>query len=343
MHLTTPPTTRTLHVHAAMALLQQLVSNHRRMAIYEDPALRAQALAVIPVVELQHRATQGEQVIDQSHATFRDRLLKELLSWFKKDFFSWVNSLACEQCGGETANAGSLAPTAEDKRFGAGRVEAHKCKACNHTTRFPRYNHPGKLLETRRGRCGEWANCFVLCCRAMEFECRYIWDATDHVWAEVYSADLKRWVHCDPCENRWDKPMLYEAGWGKKLSYIFAFSTDEVADVIWKYSVKSTEVMTRRKLCSEAVLAHLIYQLNLQIQGSLPQERRKCLMERSADEIVGLLCRHLPELSEEERMGRQTGSEAWRRARGELGEQPETPADGSNGAVEASANPWMEL
>eukprot|EP00051_Salpingoeca_urceolata_P019115 m.275388 g.275388 ORF g.275388 m.275388 type:complete len:98 (-) comp19353_c0_seq10:256-549(-) len=91
--------------------------------------------------------------------------------------------------------------------------------------------------------------------------------------------------------------MLYEAGWGKKLSYIFAFSTDEVADVIWKYSVKSTEVMTRRKLCSEAVLAHLIYQLNLQIQGSLPQERRKCLMERSADgremlvpQLYGRLC-----------------------------------------------------
>ena len=31
-----------------------------------------------------------------------------------------------------------------------------RCSTCMHKTRFPRYNHPEKLLETKKGRCGEW-------------------------------------------------------------------------------------------------------------------------------------------------------------------------------------------
>ena len=34
----------------------------------------------------------------------------------------------------------------------------YRCSICLRTTRFPRYNHPEKLLETRKGRCGEWVN-----------------------------------------------------------------------------------------------------------------------------------------------------------------------------------------
>ncbi len=42
--------------------------------------------------------------------------------------------------------------------------------------RFPRYNDPAKLLDTQRGRCGEWANCFCLCLRAAGFDARWVMD-----------------------------------------------------------------------------------------------------------------------------------------------------------------------
>ena len=45
---------------------------------------------------------------------------------------------------------------------------------------------PGwSIMAVNIGRCGEWANCFVLCCRALGFDTRHVVDWTDHVWAEV--------------------------------------------------------------------------------------------------------------------------------------------------------------
>ena len=82
--------------------------------------------------------------------------------------------------------------------------------------RFPRYNDPGKLLETRRGRCGEWANCFTLCCRAAGLTVRYVVDWTDHVWTEYYSHAHRRWIHLDSCEAAYDQPLLYEVHLGPK-------------------------------------------------------------------------------------------------------------------------------
>ncbi|NXO39782.1 NGLY1 amidase, partial [Locustella ochotensis] len=198
-----------------------------------------------------------------AHVNEEDFLLLELLDWFKTSFFHWVNSLPCSRCGGQTEpKSDYLLPTDGDLRWDASRVENHYCNQCQLCNRFPRYNNPEKLLETRRGRCGEWANCFTLCCRAVGFEARYVWDYTDHVWTEVYSSSQKRWLHCDPCENVCDKPLLYETGWGKKLSYIFAFSKDEVVDVTWRYSCRHEEVLSRRTALSEATLRETINALN---------------------------------------------------------------------------------
>ena len=47
------------------------------------------------------------------------------------------------------------------------------CDGCGFESRFPRYHSkPVKLLTTRTGRCGEWANCFALILRAMDYETR---------------------------------------------------------------------------------------------------------------------------------------------------------------------------
>ena len=221
------------------------IDMHIKAALeYENPQWQAEARAVIPIDRLRSQAAAA--IADgTSQLASEDELMEQLLRWFKHEFFSWTNSPNCDTCGKGTSGIGADRPNASEAPFRPGRVEIYRCES-GHITRFPRYNHASKLLQTRRGRCGEWAQAFTLCLRALGIEARAVNDWTDHVWTEYYSEAQKRWIHADSCEARRDAPLLYEAGWGKKLSYIIACSKDELVDVTQRYTKKWNEVLERR-------------------------------------------------------------------------------------------------
>ena len=161
------------------AQMQARIGAHIRAVLeYENPEWQAQARALIPLEKLQTAAAKA--IAEGSALDPRDQLMEQLLHWFKHEFFSWVNAPSCDTCGAGTENIGAARPNAAEAPFRPGVVEIYKCGQ-GHLSRFPRYNHASKLLETRRGRCGEWAQAFTLCCRAIGFEARSANDWTDHV------------------------------------------------------------------------------------------------------------------------------------------------------------------
>ena len=268
----------------------------------------------------------------------RDALLLRALSWFKREFFTWCDAPACGRCGCTDAPTplGPGVPTPEEAKHGASRVETYACASprCGASVRFPRYNDAVKLLETRAGRCGEWANCFTLCCRALGFEARWVLDWTDHVWTEVYSDAQKRWLHCDPCEEACDRPKLYERGWGKRLSFVVAFGKDDVVDVTKRYVLDFENVTTKERRAvlpdprDEVWVAEAIARADALRRGASETDPAK--RARRANELRARDAREAASFTvsfedsgfgtKDDSRGRTTGSLAWRAARGELGE-----------------------
>jgi peptide-N4-(N-acetyl-beta-glucosaminyl)asparagine amidase len=288
---------------------------------YEDEELLEKARSILPVEQLHFEA---RELSEKDGIDFFEAFLKRLLYFWKHDFFSWVNCLPCQtaDCQGKTENKGMVQPTEEDLQYGARRVELHTCDTCHSEQRFPRYNNPGKLLETRRGRCGEWANCFTLASRALGFQSRLVHDSTDHVWTEVYLDSLKTWIHTDCCENAFSTPKVYEKGWGKKLQYLIAYTAYEAIDVSKRYTDNFEDLLTRRTDVSEEFLAKLLDEVTNQRLAVLGDEVKQLrLVSRRADvEQMEREYEAHRKAKEDELQGRQSGAEEWRRIRGELGE-----------------------
>lgn len=308
------------------SMMARLMDSATHVLKYEEATLQEKARAVVPIDRLHSEA---REILSQYASTcdFQDCLMRRLLKWYKNEFFKWVNEPDCDFCSAKTRGVGMAQATPEEARYGAGRVELYMCTSCGRQTRFPRYNDPGKLLESRRGRCGEWANCFTLICRALGYEARYVLDFTDHVWTEVYSDKKKRWVHTDPCEETYDSALMYESGWGKKLSYVFAFNANQVVDVIHRYSRQYySSVLTRRNMVPEDWLNQVTRSLSLQRQANLPETVKRELEAKWLEERIELFvssCSSSPS-GTGGFLGRQSGSLEWRLSRGETGSSSST-------------------
>lgn len=162
---------------------------------YEDDKLLACGRQLIPIDDLtqkasekflniqEHNKTVGEQKNSNAEEgsvkepCIRDLILVELVNWFNTEFFQWVNKLSCSVCGSEDSK---LYRTQAE---GDVRVEVSIC--CGQENKFYRYNDITDLLRTRRGRCGEYANCFTFLCRCLDYDARIVHSFFDHVWTEV--------------------------------------------------------------------------------------------------------------------------------------------------------------
>ncbi|XP_015589173.1 peptide-N(4)-(N-acetyl-beta-glucosaminyl)asparagine amidase isoform X2 [Cephus cinctus] len=298
---------------------------------YENPTLQAKAKSIVPLTRLQTGVVQtlrsvqrdikvnGNEGNTEEDTIIENLLLAELLRWFKLEFFQWVDSPPCYACSGPCKY--SYTVKSKDPRIL--RIEIHRCTSCGTQVKFPRYSDLQILLITRQGRCGEWARIFTLLCRSLGYDARLVWDKTDHLWTEVWSPRSGRWIHADPCENVMDRPLMYEKGWGKKLTYIIAFSRDEVQDVTWRYTMDQESVMKRRTLITEEALISFIRKLNLERQtaSGYSEARRQYVVKRNLLELVEMLPappgKEKPHVNEDYQ-GRSSGSLTWRLSRGEV-------------------------
>lgn len=305
------------------AFCRKIISLLSLMKSYSNEDDQSKALDIILASPIYERL---EKEGKSNSSDYTDRLVKQLLKWYKEEFFKWVDKPECPKCGNTEQDKiqrvwGGRPHLKEHFEGQATIVEQYQCQKCKNIIEFPRYNKASKLLETRRGRCGEWNNCFILLMKSLGLKVRYVWNMEDHVWCEYFSDNLQRWVHIDSCENAFDNPLLYSKGWGKKMSYIFAISDHYIVDVTEKYVEHGSKNVIPRDKIDEDDLKMVLAALNLSLLSQIDDD--KTLLEVSSNMILDHNTMKnnsiLPVKIQDCIPPRQSGSAEWKNERGENG------------------------
>lgn len=317
-----------LNVAIKYPFLNQVIHLSKNFRPLTDDEQNA-AIDTVLSSEVYDRVKDEEMKQDPNYE-YVEVLVKQLLRWFKEEFFTWVNKLDCPNCGNkeqeQIRHLPGLRPYKYEHFQGkATIIERYQCLKCLSTYEFPRYNDIRTLLKTRKGRCGEWNNCFIAILKSLDIDTRFIWNAEDHVWCEYYNEREGRWIHLDSCENSYDQPYLYNEGWGKKMSYTFAIGPNYIIDVSDKYlSPNRPENHLPRNKCPEVSLKGILAHHNAQ---SILASSKDTILRTTSQLIADLMNArgkvhpvHTETTSTNEGaslLPRQSGAGAWTRQRGE--------------------------
>eukprot|EP00929_Paragymnodinium_shiwhaense_P063804 TRINITY_DN31926_c0_g1_i1.p1 TRINITY_DN31926_c0_g1~~TRINITY_DN31926_c0_g1_i1.p1 ORF type:complete len:542 (-),score=122.27 TRINITY_DN31926_c0_g1_i1:76-1701(-) len=200
--------------------------------------------------------------------------------------FCLTHDVGAETCDGAAASQimGTIAcqPQDDQPSDDCMYAEVRYCPKCEKQGRlfeYSRLHGPLALFGTGlnrnwvMGQCEEFSRAGYTLLATLGWTARYVLDFTDHVWIEVWLADGKngghKWVHADPSEGVLDSPLMYETGWGKQLTMIFAFTPWSVTHVTATYTKDYNATVARRQI-PESLLDKIVGQANEELNAALP-------------------------------------------------------------------------